>query len=75
MAGRRQSTFEGRGRGRPTMGLPAVSDEDRQSYFWRRAREARDLAAEATDERARLVHTEMAVRYQQQAEGKGPCPR
>ncbi len=44
-----------------------MCDEDRQTYFWRRAREAHDRAAHATDERVRLVHTELAIRYEQQA--------
>ncbi len=51
-----------------------MSDEDRQTYFWRRAREARDRAANATDERVRLVHTEMAVRYEQRARGEAVAP-
>ncbi len=51
-----------------------MSDDDRQNYFWRRAREARELATHATDERVRLVHTELAVRYEQQARGEGSVP-
>lgn len=46
-----------------------MSHEDRQDYYWRRAREARDLAAVATDERARLAHVEMAARYERLASG------
>ena len=41
--------------------------EDRQSYFRRRAREARALAEDATDDRVRTIHLEMAVRYELRA--------
>ena len=42
--------------------------EDRQSYFLRRAREARAFAEEATDDRVRTVHLEMAIRHELRAE-------
>jgi len=48
-----------------------VEAEDRQSYFLTRAQEARFLAEEATDDRVRTLHLEMAIRYELRAEGSG----
>ena len=48
-----------------------MSNEDRASYFLRRAQEARERADHATDARVRLVHIEMALRYEQQARREG----
>ncbi len=49
-----------------------MSHETRQDYYWRRAREARNLAAHATDDRVRLAHAEMATRYEQRASASVP---
>lgn len=38
--------------------------EDRPSYLRRRAQEARALSEQAEDDRVRMVHLEMAIRYE-----------
>ncbi len=47
--------------------------EDRHSYLVRRAGEARVLAEQATDERVRNIHLELAVRYEVQAKAARPA--
>lgn len=46
-----------------------MAAEDRRSYFLRRAQEARTLAEQASDDRVRTIHLEMAIRYELRAEG------
>ena len=55
-----------------------MQQPDSQDYFARRAEQERAAAADATDERAALMHRQMAERYDELARGaaqpRGPDP-